>query len=239
MHNLFPVLHFLVTYGWIIWPLALLCDVVLSVRRTPLRPVRWVFRVTHSLALAAVVTLIGVEFFWIDVVRVHYHGGPETPLVGLLVLYVSVRLSQQFDAVPIQADQAQRRGVAALLLPSISAGLLLAACVNEAAGIASWLHRLAPSFMFIVPLLSLITLQSLLRRPVRRAHVKLSWSLASGSLALAIFFFVAAGFRFFGFLPWVHDDDAWFYVLTGLVCFTILGLACSLRARETEGVRFG
>jgi hypothetical protein len=64
--------------------------------------------------------------------------------------------------------------------------------------------------------------------------VVLASSLAAASLLLTAVFFVAAGFKFFGFLPWGHaNDDPWFYALTGLVCFTILSVTSILR-RRTE-----
>ena len=95
------LLIFLTAYAWLIWPVGLAGDVVLSkrrIQRTTLHRSRWAFRVLHSLTLAAVVMCRGLEFFWLSVVRVHYHGGWEGLVVGPLVLYVSLRLAQRLDA---------------------------------------------------------------------------------------------------------------------------------------------
>lgn len=227
--GIFEVLRFFAEYAWIIWPLSVFVDFCLSVIFVPTNSrwtkIRWFPRILHSLAFGAGVMLIGVEFFWLRIVNIHYHGGWEIYIIGPLVIYICIRLSQHFD---IEYGLCDRRNkfhpVICFLLP------LITVCITMIAGFNSITHSLSKiiniellTVFFIVPPLTLITLVSLSRCRISRSTLFFYGSLTTLFVLLLIICFVGADFKILGFLPWGRtNDDLWFIIFVAFTASTIL-----------------
>lgn len=226
-------IEFLGDFAWLIWPIALLSDILISKltkEESKINKLRWCFRALHSLSLMAFV-INGLGFFWIKVIKIHYHGFWERFIIGPLVFYLSFRFSQRFDKQITEYDETN--SIIAFTLPSISGLFLLLACINSITRSIPFLTDREYIFIFIVPFLSLISVGCLFNCKKKKPHIILLSSFAFISLLLTIVFFIAADFKFFGFLPWGNaNDDPWFYVLTGLVCFSILSISSILIKKE-------
>ena len=222
-------------FAWLFWPVAMIADMIVSnrcIEDSWSHRSRWALRILHSLTLASVAMIFEVEFFWLCIINIHYHGGWEVLVIGPLVLYVSIRLAQRLDRHPTQSDATGIHSTVPLWFSGASAVLLLLACVNSATRNIPFMTDREPILVFLVPFLTLISAGSLSRCSIRRPHMLLNSSLAVASFFLIAVFFVATGFKFFGFLPWgCADDDPWFYALTGLICFTILSITSILRRK--------
>lgn len=226
-------IEFLGDLAWLIWPIALLTDILISKlteKESKINKSRGFFRALHSLSLMAFV-INGLGFFWIKVIKIHYHGYWESFIIGPLVFYLSLRFSQRFDKQITEYDETN--SILAFALPSVCGFFLLLACISSITRSINFLTDREYIFIFIVPFLSLISIGCLFRCKKRKQHIILLSSLAFISLLFTIVFFIASDFKFFGFLPWGYaNDDPWFYVLTGFVCFSILTISSIINKKE-------
>ena len=228
--GIIEVLRFFAEYAWIIWPLGIFADFSLSEMLVPTKnrwaKIRWFPRIFHSLAFGAGVMVVGVEFFWIDIVNIHYHGGREKFIIGPLVIYICVRLSQHFDIKHGLRDKRNKfHSVICFLLP------LITVCITMIAGFNSITNSLSKiinielfTVFFVVPPLILITLGSLSRCQISRSQLFFYGSLTTLFALLLIICFVGAGFKILGFLPWGRspNDDLWFIIFVAFTASTIL-----------------
>jgi len=227
--GIFEVLRFLTKYALIIWPVSVFVDFCLSVifvsTNSRWAKIRWFPRILHSLAFGAGVMLIGVEFFWLEIVNIHYHGGREKFIIGPLVIYICVRLSQHFDIKYVLCDRRNKfHSVICFLLPLIILSITMIAGFNSITNSFSKIINIELiTVFFIVPPLTLITLGSLSRCQISRSKLFFYGSLTTLFVLLLIICFVGADFKILGFLPWGRtNDDLWFIIFVAFMASTIL-----------------
>jgi hypothetical protein len=229
------------------WPVCVLADFAVSQsarsQNSGWPSSRWVPRILHSLAIGSVVAVYVVEYVWLRIIRIHYHGGWETYVCGALAFYVSLKLSRAFDYQPQEKlSNIKRHTYLSLLLPGLAALIILLAGFNSITGSLIRIMNIEFSVMLIVPVIILFAMRHLARCNIRTLHIVWYTSFAGAFFLMLVICWVAAGFDLFGFLPWGQtNDNLWFIVATGFLSFIIMLLAALLRkeALKREQITMG
>lgn len=224
---MFGILLFLTKNSWFIWPVCLAIDFILSKRRLAgvykLTSLRWIFRICHSLTAAAVIMVVGVEYFYLDILNIHRHGGPETFIAGPVSFFIEFFLAMLFDKAPLKEKTSG--GIYLLLsyvLPFLSFACVIFIGLDSIYNIIPNLY-LMPLSMFLIPVLMfmLLVMQSFFE--IYHYHKLFYAGLTLFLFIALVAAWIAADFKIFGFLPWGKtNDDLWYILSTGFVCFGIL-----------------
>lgn len=225
------MLKFLAEYACLIWPVALLGDIVLSIScsKGTIHRLRWLLRTIHSLTFAVFTVRYGIEFILIEIVCVHPDGYNELVILGPLTFYICMRLAQRFDALPSNNDQRRIQEILALWIPTTIAVLLCLSIISTFKLYIPILDDRQLAFVYFIPFFSLIAAGSLCQCSVQRIHIRLLSYYGVASLLLTVALFIA----------WRKsripvNDDSWILSATGLVCFSILTVTSVVKRKMQQ-----
>ena len=235
---LFRILLVFVRSAWLIWPTCILADLVISrwlgQSRPALRRLRWVPRIAQAFTAAVFVLLFGMEFFWLNIIGIHYHGGWERYVVSVVVFYVCLRLAQRFDRQPMQSGATRFKSD---WLPAVTPAVafLLATVAGYNSITSALTDRINSEFTAaaLLIILTFVSLALLMRCPVQRWHIVFYVCLLGACLAVLISCWVATGGEFMGFLPWGRTtDNLWYLVLVAVASFATIVATAWARRRQ-------
>jgi hypothetical protein len=237
------VLRLFAHVAWFVWPICVFTDFAVSqsarYQDAGWLSSRWVPRILHSLAMGSFVAVNVVEYVWLRIIRIHYHGGLETYVFGALAFYVSLKLSRAFDYQPQEKlSNIKLHTYQSLLLPGLAALIIILAGFNSITSSLIRIINIEFGVMIIVPVIILLAMRHLSRCRIGTLHIVWYGSFAGAFFIMLVICWVAAGFVFLGFLPWGDtNDNLWGIVATGFVSFAIMLLAALLRREVLERER--